>query len=108
MIQKFNSSAITQNGAKILSSVNGEILKIVVRTNKNIPNAKLTIKTNDDEVLCDDYLFKEVTRFYPKNTTGISQEQTYVENYFVFGSLFFEISGLGDNELIDNICVYYR
>jgi hypothetical protein len=88
--------------------LNGEILKIVAFCENKVVNAKLKIETSDAEVLCDDYLTENITRFYPKNVINVSQEMTHLDNYFVFGALTITISGLGDGETIDNISIYYK
>ncbi len=108
MVNTYLLGKISENGLGETNEINGEILKIVVITEKLYPNVKIIMKSLDEETLCDDYLNKEITRFYPKNAISISQEQVHVENFFVSGPLSLSVEGLGDGEFIENIIVYYK
>lgn len=108
MVNLYATGEIIEDITTELSEINGEILKIVVFTDKIMSNVKVNIVSLDDEVLCDDYLNSQMTRFYPKNTISISQEQTHIDNYFIFGPLFLTVTGLGDGEVIKDIAVYYK
>lgn len=103
-----NMGSFRDNGQGDTDNVNGEILKIVVLTRKELPNVKVTLRTIDGETLCDDYLDGEITKFYPKNTISLTQEQVHVENYFTAGPLLIEIIGLGDGEQIFDVVIYYK
>ena len=108
MIKVFNTGEIQTNIKTEIKYVNGEILKIVAMCSDALKNVKIKITTNDDETLCEDYVQDIFTKFYPKNTITISQEFMHLDNYFVAGSLYLEIEGLGDNEKIENIAIYYK
>ena len=107
-IRTFKTGQIDTNGIKRISNFNGEILKVVVFTNNIIHNVRFNLKSVDGEEICSDNLFDKYTRFYPKNTVKISQEQTYIENYYIAGDLLMDISGIGDGEVINNVAIYYR
>ena len=108
MVNVWTSPKIVENGAYTVNVLNGEILKIVAFTKTKLVTTKLKIETMDGEILCDDYLLATPTRFYPKNITQVSQEQTHIDNYYVFGVLQIEVAGLGDGESIESIAIYYK
>lgn len=108
MVNIWTTPAIGDNGTFEISEINGEILKIVVFVKTVLSTVKIKMMTLDGETLCDDYLKETPTRFYPKNVTHISQEQTHIDNYFVYGPLTFTVSGLGDGEQIESIAIYYK
>ena len=100
--------AIEQNSHMEVAGINGEILKVVVFIKKELPTVKIKVSSLDGEVLCNDYLNGLKTRFYPKNTLFISEEQTFIENYFINSPIYIDISGLGDGERIEAIAIYYK
>ena len=108
MIQVVKTGYIDENKSFLISPVRGEILKIIVVTARPLPTVKVKLTTNDREVLCDDYLEEDYTKFYPKNLAKVSHEHSFPENYIVFGSLSLEVSGLGDGEGISEVRVYYK
>lgn len=108
MINIYNTQKINHNALMELSGINGEILKVVVFCKTKLPTAKITIKTFDEETLCEDYLRENITRFYPKNIINITQEQTHIENYNVSGPISLKVEGLGENEIIEDIFIYYK
>lgn len=108
MVNVMKLGRISNNGSGKTKQINGEIVKVVVLSEIDITNVKVLLKSIDNETICDDYLNSTVTKFYPKNTISISQEQVHIENYFVFGPLIVDIIGLGDEEFIEDILVYYK
>jgi hypothetical protein len=80
----------------------------VVFCKEKSSTVKVTLKSFDEETLCEDYLRDKITKFYPKNIISITQEQTHIENYNIGGPMFLEIEGLGDNEQIEDIFIYYK
>lgn len=108
MISVFNTGEIKNNGIFSISQFNGEILKVIVFSKQFSPSARIEVVSMDNETICDDNLNDNITKFYPKNIINVSESQTHLENYFVFGTLEVEISGLGEGEVIDNIAIYYK
>lgn len=108
MINRYSTGDILDNITTVTNIINGEIVKVVVFTDTVLKNVKIKLSSLDGEVLCDDYLQDIITRFYPKNTISVSQEQTHIENYNIAGPLLLNVEGLGDGEKIDNIVIYYR
>lgn len=108
MINVFGTGKIDKNGTMIVGGFNGELLKVVVVSKKVKSNVKVKIVSNDEETLIEDYLNKNLSRFYPKNVTYVTNEQRFIENYYISGSISISIEGLGDKEYIDNIVLYYR
>lgn len=108
MINRYTTGDTLGNINTVTNNINGEIVKVVVFTDTILKTVKLKLSSLDGEVLCDDYLSDIITRFYPKNTISVSQEQTHIENYNVAGPLLLNVEGLGDGEKIKNIVIYYR
>ncbi|MBW6469620.1 MAG: hypothetical protein K0A90_00180 [Methanosarcinaceae archaeon] len=108
MTNVYTTGEISENIEGDLDNINGEVVKVVVFSGVALPNVKITITSMDGEVLCDDYLTGVVTRFYPKNIVSVSQEQTHIDNYYVMGSLFIVVSGMGDGEKIQDIAIYFK
>jgi hypothetical protein len=108
MVNVFHTGQINENGSVDITELNGEIIKIIVFCENKVINAKLKIESNDAEILCDDYLTENITRFYPKNVVKVTQEMIHLDNYFVYGALTISVEGLGDKELINNISIYYK
>lgn len=108
MVQIKQTGKIVVNGELTLTEINGEILKVAVFTKTLIPTIRIQMISAESETLIDDSLNSEITLFYPKHTIPISQEQTHVENYYVFSNAKIIISGIGDGEIIDNIKIYYK
>jgi hypothetical protein len=108
MVSVFNTGQIRGAGLGQTSPINGEILKIVVFCKELLPNIRIVISNLDGETLCQDNLNDYKTRFYPKNVVMITQEQHYIENFNVLGPILIDVQGLGDNEIIENISIYYK
>lgn len=108
MISMIDLGEIYSNGEGETAEVKGEIIKIVVFAEKELPNCKLTLQTVDGETLCEDYLVNTITRFYPKNAINTAQNHAYLDNHYSFGPLFIKVEGLGDGEKISNIAIIYK
>lgn len=100
MLQKLKLSQLIINEVRAFL-IEGEILKVIVRSKKDLSHVKLHIETEDNELIYSGYITPKLC-IYPKNISVVNNV-VCTNNIILMGRLYFKWEGLEEGDVIDSI-----
>lgn len=103
MIKIIKTGEVKEDG-KI--KLNGKLVKVGIITNKVMSHVSIKMTTFLDEIIISDNLIDSKTVFYPRVSVDGAPELKNLDYHYLDGFVDIEISGLSEDDTIENILFY--
>lgn len=102
----YKTNKILENGRGTTPVISGEITKIAVKTSNHMPELRILIISNEDELMHDSSMRKKHDVFYPYN--NLDDDADFKPLFHIEGQISFKVEGLAEGESIEYIAFYYK